>query len=89
MEEPIESDGTGIVVYGAERCGDCRRSKAFLERHQIEHTWVDLVEHPLLMEEVVRRNNGLRSIPTIVFADGSHLTEPSDQDLADKFGIDL
>ena len=32
-------------------------------------------------------NNGFRSVPTILFADGSTLTEPSDADLATKLGV--
>ena len=76
-----------ILFYGAEWCGDCRRSKAFLDRHDVSYTYVDLEEHPALIEEVVRRNDGLQSIPTIVFPDGSHLTEPSDRELGAKLGL--
>jgi len=76
-----------ILFYGAAWCGDCRRSKALLDKHGVDYTYVDLEEHPALIEEVVRRNNGMRSIPTIVFPDGSHLTEPSDLDLAAKLGL--
>ncbi|MBK5267112.1 MAG: NrdH-redoxin [Acidimicrobiia bacterium] len=76
-----------ILFYGTAWCGDCRRSKALLEKHGVDYAYVDLEEHPALVEEVVRRNNGLRSIPTIVFPDGSHLTEPSDLDLSAKLGL--
>lgn len=48
-----------ILFYGTAWCGDCRRSKALLERHGVDYTYVDLEEHPALVEEVVRRNNGL------------------------------
>lgn len=83
MEEQL----SGILFYGAEWCGDCRRSKALLEKHNVDYTYVDLEEHPALIEEVTRRNDGLRSIPTIVFPDGSHLTEPTDRELVDKLGL--
>lgn len=76
-----------ILFYGNAWCGDCRRSKALLEKHDVDYTYVDLEEHPALVEEVIRRNGGLRSIPTIVFPDGSHLTEPTDRELADKLGL--
>ena len=36
----------------------------------------------------MRRNEGARNIPVIVFPDGSHLTEPTNDDLAAKLGID-
>lgn len=76
-----------IVMYGADWCGDCRRSKAFLERRGVSFTYVDLEERPDEMHEVIRRNDGLRSIPVIVFDDGSHLTEPTNDALAAKLGL--
>jgi len=76
-----------IVMYGADWCGDCRRSKAFLERHGVAFTYVDLEERPEEMKTVIARNGGLRSIPVIVFDDGSHLTEPTNGALATKLGL--
>lgn len=76
-----------IVMYGADWCGDCRRSKAFLERRGVPFTYVDLEDRPEAMEEVIERNNGMRSIPVIVFDDGSHLTEPTNDALAAKLGL--
>ena len=76
-----------IVMYGADWCGDCRRSKAFLETRRVPFTYIDLEERPEQMQEVIARNDGMRSIPVIVFDDGSHLTEPSNEALAAKLGI--
>lgn len=78
-----------ILFYGAEWCGDCRRSKTFLEKHKIAYTYIDLEENPALIAEVVRRNDGMRSIPAIVFPDGSHLTEPTDRELGAKLDISV
>lgn len=76
-----------IVMYGADWCGDCRRSKAFLERHGVAFTYVDLEERPEEMQTVIARNGGMRSIPVIVFDDGSHLTEPTNDALATRLGL--
>ncbi len=76
-----------LVVYGATWCPDCRRAKAFLTTHRVPFTWVDLEEHPELTAEVEARNDGKRIIPTIVFPDGSHLAEPSNDELADRIGL--
>ena len=85
------SDGVqsenGLVVYGATWCPDCRRSKTFLTTHRIPFTWIDLEEHPEEVAEVERRNAGKRIIPTIVFPDGTFLAEPSDDELADRVGL--
>ena len=76
-----------IVMYGADWCGDCRRSKAFLEGRGVPFTYVDLEDRPEAMQEVIERNDGMRSIPVIVFDDGSHLTEPTNDALAAKLGL--
>jgi thioredoxin reductase (NADPH) len=76
-----------ITVIGATWCPDCRRAKAFLAEHRIAYDWIDLEEHPEATEIVERTNGGSRSIPTILFPDGSHLTEPGNDELADKLGL--
>jgi hypothetical protein len=37
--------------------------------------------------EVLRRNNGKKKKPVIVFDDDSHLTEPTNAQLAEKLGL--
>lgn len=76
-----------IRVIGATWCPDCKRAKAFLNNHRIEYDWVDMEIDPTAQAEVERINEGKRIIPTIIFEDGSILTEPSNDELADKLGI--
>lgn len=71
-------------MYGADWCGDCRRAKAWFADEGVAYTYVDLIEQPDETETVLERNNGRKSIPVIVFADDSHLTEPSNADLEEK-----
>lgn len=78
---------TDIIMYGADWCGDCRRSRAFLDSNDVAFTYIDLEEHPDQMSAVTARNNGLRSIPVIVFEDGTHLTEPTNDQLRSKLGL--
>ncbi len=73
-----------ITMYGADWCGDCRRSKRLLDQLGVVYDYVDLEEEPDQVDEVLRRNRGRRSIPVIVFRDGTHLTEPSDGALSAK-----
>ena len=73
-----------ITMYGADWCGDCRRAKSYFDRHDVPYTYVDVAAHPEEMETVLRYNAGRRSIPVVVFPDGSHLTEPTDADLMIK-----
>ncbi|MEO8477837.1 MAG: FAD-dependent oxidoreductase [Actinomycetota bacterium] len=76
-----------IELYGASWCPDCRRAKKFLADQRIAYVWHDIEQRPDLVEIVERKNDGKRTIPTIVFPDGSHLAEPSNEELADKLGI--
>lgn len=78
---------TDITVYGAHWCPDCRTSKRFLGEHQIPYRWVDIEQDPGAEQFVIEKNQGKRIIPTIVFADGSFLVEPSNAQLAAKLGL--
>ncbi len=76
-----------ITVYGAHWCPDCRRSKQFLGEHQIPYNWVDIEQDEQAEQFVIEKNNGKRIIPTITFADGSFLVEPSNAELAAKLDL--
>lgn len=76
-----------LRVIGASWCPDCKRAKTFLGQHRIEFDWIDMESDPTAQAEVERINGGKRIIPTIIFSDGSILTEPSNDELAEKLGI--
>jgi len=73
-----------ITMYGADWCGDCRRSKKFLDENKVAYNYIDVEADESAAEKVIEINGGMRSIPVIIFPDGSHLTEPSDPALKEK-----
>ena len=73
-----------VTMYGADWCGDCRRSKRFMEENNVAFNYIDVENDPTAAAKVVEINGGAQSIPVIVFEDGTHLTEPSDNDLKAK-----
>ena len=75
---------SNITMYSADWCGDCRRSKRLMDSLNVQYTAIDVEADPSASEKVIEINGGQRSIPVIVFPDGSHLTEPSDNDLKAK-----
>ncbi len=79
--------GPDITVYGAFWCPDCHRSKTFLGEHQIPYNWVDIEEDAEGEAFVIEANEGKRSIPTLVFGDGSVLTNPTNAELAARLGL--
>lgn len=76
-----------IIVYSTTWCPDCHRAKRFLGEQRIPYTNVDIEQDPAAMAYVEKVNNGMRSIPTLVFPDGDILTEPSNAALAEKLGL--
>ncbi len=74
----------GITFYGADWCGDSRRSQALLDRLSVPYIFVDLEEEPAAADWAARQNRGQRRTPTIAFgAGGRILIEPSDAELTD------
>jgi mycoredoxin len=66
-----------IKLYGTSWCGDTRRTREYLEINEIPFQWIDIDEDEAAAEIVKQINNGYKSVPTIIFPDGSTLTEPS------------
>ncbi|MDE3008846.1 MAG: FAD-dependent oxidoreductase [Acidobacteriota bacterium] len=83
----MASESQPLKVIGAAWCPDCRRAKAFLSEQRVAFEWIDLEEHPEEIELVERLNGGSRTIPTILFPDGTHLAEPGNDELAEKLGL--
>lgn len=73
-----------IIVYGATWCPDCRRAKQFFGENRIPFEWIDITDNDEAIAYVEQVNNGNRSIPTIVFPDGTVMVEPSNAELAEK-----
>jgi len=71
-------------MYFADWCGDCRRSKRLMDELNVVYTLIDIEADSKAADKVIEINGGMRSIPVIVFADGTHLTEPSDIALKEK-----
>ena len=78
-----------IKVYGAPWCPDCRRAKKFLAEHRVPYEWIDIDTDPEALAYVQGLQSGGRTIPTIVFGDGSLLIEPVNDELARKLGMNL
>jgi mycoredoxin len=77
-----------IKIYGTTWCGDTRRAKQFFAENQIEYQWIDIDQDKDAEQYVLSVNNNCRSVPTILFPDGSILVEPSTMQLKNKFNID-
>jgi mycoredoxin len=75
---------TDIVVYGTTWCPDCIVAKNVFKRRGIDYQWIDIDRDADARAYVERVNSGMRSVPTILFPDGSILVEPSSAELTEK-----
>lgn len=85
MEDLYTRTPSQIVMYATEYCPDCWRAKKFFEANNIPHLRVGLEGNKDAVEFVMQINDGYRSVPTIIFPDGSILVEPSTEELRAKF----
>lgn len=72
-----------ITMFGAAWCVDCRRSKALLDKLNVDYDYVDLeaVEDGAARAEAI---SGRKNIPVVVFPDATHFVEPTDAELEAK-----
>lgn len=73
-----------IMMYTTNWCPDCWRAKQIMSSMNVRFEEININEDEDAVDIVLELNNGNRSVPTIVFPDGSVLTEPSTTVLAQK-----
>lgn len=70
------ADGT-VTMFTTTWCGYCRNLKAAMKREGITFSEVNIEEDPDSATFVEQVNGGNQTVPTLLFADGSALTNPS------------
>jgi mycoredoxin len=66
-----------LTMYTTTWCGYCTRLKTMLAREGIEYTEVNIEQDEAAADLVMRVNGGNRTVPTVVFPNGTALTNPS------------
>lgn len=66
-----------VTMYSTPWCGYCRRLKSQMEREGIAFAEVDIEQNPASADYVMSVNGGNQTVPTLLFPDGSALTNPS------------
>jgi mycoredoxin len=75
---------SAVTMYTTTWCGYCFRLKKLMQREGIEYAEVDIEADDQAADVVMRANGGNRTVPTLVFADGSALTNPSIDQVKDQ-----
>jgi len=77
----------GIRVLGLDWSRSSYEIKEFLSRNRVPYQWVDL-DHDATARALAESLAGdLRSLPVVVFPDGTHLVAPDHVELAAKSGL--
>lgn len=76
-----------LTMYTTTWCGYCRRLKSQLERAGIDFTEVDIEQDPESADVVESVNHGNQTVPTLVFPDGSALTNPSVREVQQRLAL--
>ena len=72
------------TIFTTTWCGYCVRLKSQLTRKGIEFTEVDIEAHDEGARLVAEANSGNLTVPTVLFSDGSALTNPSVAQVSSK-----
>jgi mycoredoxin len=75
---------TMVTMYTTTWCGYCRRLKDGLDRAGVPYHEIDIEEVEGAAEIVMSVNGGNQTVPTLVFPDGSALTNPSVAEVRSK-----
>jgi len=70
-----------LTMYTTQWCAFCRRLKSQLARNGVEITEVDIEADADAADYVMTVNGGFQTVPTVLFPDGSALTNPSAADV--------
>lgn len=75
-------------MYATPWCGDCRMARRWFEARGIAYDDIDITKDEHAAAYVMQVNGGMRSVPTILFPDGTILVEPSARQLAAKCSLE-
>jgi mycoredoxin len=76
-----------ITMYSTTWCGPCKRLKSDLEKSGIPFVQIDVESDDEAAALIEKINNGNRTVPTLVFADGTSMTNPSINKVKAHLGI--
>ncbi len=83
MTEP----GTDLTIYSTVWCGYCQRLKAQMTREGITFVEIDIETDPTAAAFVESVNHGNQTVPTVLFADGTALSNPPIGRVKEQLGL--
>ncbi len=79
----MEREGE-LVMYTTTWCGYCVRLKRFLDSESLPYREVNIETDPDAAHFVMTVNGGNRTVPTLLFPDGTALANPTPAQVRDR-----
>ncbi|ACZ91008.1 mycoredoxin [Streptosporangium roseum] len=76
-----------LTVYTTTWCGPCKRLKSQLTREGISYQEIDIERNPDAAQFVMSVNNGNQTVPTVLFEDGTAVTNPSVREVKARLSV--
>ena len=76
-----------FIMYSTPWCGYCKRLKNQLAELDINFEEINIEEFPDDAQIIEKINNGNQVVPTLVFSDGTSMTNPSARAVAEKVNL--
>lgn len=76
-----------FTMYSTPWCGYCHRLKGQLSREGISFDVVDIAQEPAAAQVVEQANGGNQTVPTLVYSDGSAMTNPTLAQVKQKLAV--
>ncbi|WP_027342695.1 mycoredoxin [Hamadaea tsunoensis] len=75
-----------VTMYSTTWCGYCHRLQSQMDREGIGYTVIDIERDPAAAEFVMSVNGGNQTVPTVLFADGTTMTNPNIVQVKQRLG---
>ena len=76
-----------LTIYSTQWCGYCHRLMKQLDREGVGYAVVDIEHDPAAADYVMSVNGGNQTVPTVVFPDGSAMTNPSLREVTARLAV--
>ena len=85
--ESVRMPFDGIRLLGARWSAQSYSVKEFLSRNLIPYQWIDVDADESMKEQVLSITGDINKIPVVLFPDGSQMVTPSNNEIAEKVGL--
>jgi mycoredoxin len=77
-----------ITIFTTRWCGHSRSVEGFLKRNEIDVNKINIDDDDEARQRLIELNSGYASVPTLLFPDGTKLTEPTLFEIREKLGME-